>query len=241
MTFDKNLKKEVEPLARQYAETKDTLTDAEREKLEERILHLIEGYVFSSLWNRPYYLREDMEQAARVGVIKSLRKYSPEKGKFCTWVMWQIRDSVNRDKSSQWIKVPAYMRDHVNRLHKFYIKWSDTHEDAPSDEEILRELHWTSSLLAIVRHTLSLHEVDCIIDSEEVVDKEKLDTQMDIQKALEQLPEVTRQIILDIFFQEESIFTVSQKLSMSEEEVENIIEESKSVLCELLKGYASDK
>lgn len=69
-------------------------------RVSETLLRLNEGLVkkFGLTFGRPQTAdeKEDVFQAARLGILRSLQDYDPQKGAFSTYAQWHIRDYVQR-------------------------------------------------------------------------------------------------------------------------------------------------
>ena len=224
MHYDKELKKRIESLANRYYEEKDLLSERERHRLEEKVVAATEEYVFSVLQNRPYHCMDDIRQAARIGIVKAIRKYDPGKGAFCTWVLWQTRDTVNRDKNSHWIKIPAYVKDNLAKLRKYL-------EDHPNDDErILEYFGWSPSMLARVRDADILSNSNLEYASEasaDMMDTDMLDTSIVLRKELDNLAEEERLLVNLVIVENRSLFEVSSitglQSSIIQEKVDNAL------------------
>jgi len=248
MIFSRTLKSRVEPLAEKYFNKKNDLGEVELKNLEDSIVSEVEDYVFSKfLRYRPTYLIEDLKQSARIGIIDAIRRYDPSRGSFCTWVIWEVKNTVGRDKSQQWLKVPSYMIENVSKLNKFIEGYSRKYQLIPTDEEILEELNWSKEKLQRTRHVIALQttNLDTMNDWEEgrcskepISVDQKNTMKIDVSTAISNLDKLQKQVIMMKYYEGRDITEIARKLGLSANKVQNILNKAELELRSLLKDYA---
>jgi RNA polymerase sigma factor (sigma-70 family) len=243
VVYDKELKNKVEALALKYYNSKDNVSSQKLSELEGEVVKAVENYVFSSaLRNRPQYIADDARQSIRIGIINAIRKYDPTKGTFCTWVIWQVKDTVNRDKASQWIRVPAYMKDNVRKLQRFEEEWIASNKRRPTDQEILDNLGWSDIILKRARHVIGLQNGDLLDErakeyaDHDIVDRSSM--KVDVSRAIEELDPRQKQIVKWHYFVGLDLAEIARRLKISPQRVQEILKEAERSLSGILKDYA---
>jgi RNA polymerase primary sigma factor len=107
----------------------------------------------------------DLIQAGNEGLIKAADKFDYHRGnKFGTYATWWIRQSITRSLSQQGraIRVPAYLSDHIRRLHRVAIRLEQEQGHEPTPEQIAEELELEPErvrwILRVSRRPLSLEK-----------------------------------------------------------------------------------
>jgi RNA polymerase sigma factor (sigma-70 family) len=208
----------LETLALEYYKEKKFLKERERQELEERIIKASEGYVFAYLQDRPYHVMDDIQQAARIGILNAIRNYDPEKGAFCTWILWQTKNTVNRDKNSHWIKVPAYVKDNVIKLERYLESFPDI------DTQILEYFNWSQSMLDRVRDARMLSNSSLEYPEEPSPNMNELDTSIMLRDAMKTLSEEERVIITLVIVEKRSVNEVASMVKESMAYVQEIMD-----------------
>ena len=241
MIYDKGLKGKVEPLALKYYNLKNNISDTEKSRLEDEIVKAVEDYVFLGvLFNRPTHIMADVKQAARIGIVNAIRSFDPTKGSFCTWVIWQVKDTVNRDTAGHWIKVPAYMGDNARKLARLEAYWVENTGRLPSDDEVIEQLGWSRRILKRTRHVLSLQN-SSLIDNraeENIGMGDKSNMKIDIRRAIDNLEPRQRQVVQMYFNKELDMVEIASKLGISPQRVQEILRDAYKILAPVLKDYS---
>jgi len=240
MIYDKGLKSKVEPLANKYYDSKENMSQSEVSRLEDLIVSVVEDYVFHAiLKNRSPLLADDIKQAARIGIVNAIRNYDPSKGTFCTWVLWQVKHTVNRDKSSHWIKVPEYSKDLSRKLFNFINEWRKTHKSDPNDSEVMNSLQWDERTLDKAKHVLSLQNSDLLDIPEETTSLgDKHNLKLDVSKAIEQLTPTQKKAVEMYYLQGYTMSEIASKLKVNTNNIQDILKRAKESLATSLKDYA---
>lgn len=241
MQYRKDIRLTIEPLALEYYNNKDNYSNKRLKELESEIIKLTEVYVFrAAKRNKHWTIHEDIEQAARLGVLIALRKYDPSKGSFLTWASWQIRHTSGRDKSQDWlINIPVYLKDNIRSLLKFEDEFLESNQRFPSDEEIIEKFKWKSSTLSRCRNVLemelSTYPEEWMQDPVDVIERSEL--QSDVRKAIDTLEPKSKAIIIDYFINQRTMTEIAEKFGMSIQSVSKAIAISREKLAESLIDY----
>lgn len=85
---------------------------------------------------------DDLIQVARIGLVKSVDRYVPDKGRFMAFAVPTIRGEVRRHfRDSTWsMRVPRKIQDTQLRMRHTAEELSQRLKRAPTDREIAREL-----------------------------------------------------------------------------------------------------
>lgn len=170
---------------------------------------------------------EDLEQQGFLGLITAAMKYCPDKGvKFITYSAYWIKQSIFRyhDNCSGSVRVPAYMKSNIRKYERYRQDYRNQNSNYPADEELCRELKMSRRSLERLERTIynmkavSLDApaarngdmdtalIDCL-KTDEILENAltysvyRKELHRDLQKALELLDMVTRQMIYSVYYQ----------------------------------------
>lgn len=90
--------------------------------------------------------REDLEQAAYIGLVKAARRFDPDRGvAFTTFAVPTVLGELRRHcRDTRWaVHVPRPIQEHVQALRRFEDDWGGRHGRSPSAAEAAKALGWT--------------------------------------------------------------------------------------------------
>ncbi|BAL90644.1 putative RNA polymerase sigma factor with STAS domain [Actinoplanes missouriensis 431] len=110
-----NTLEDLDAAAARYAECRDTATSAERDSLRETLIRYclpFAGRLARRYRGRGEYL-EDLEQVARLGLVKAIDRYDPERGSFTAYAVITISGELKRHfRDRTWgVHVPRRVQD----------------------------------------------------------------------------------------------------------------------------------
>lgn len=144
-------------LVAQYRAAKEAGDTAVARRVAEAIVRANEGLVkkFGMKFGRPQTLeaKEDVFQAARMGILRSIEDFDPAKGSFSTHAQWHIRDYVQRwsGKTSAVTRprsasMPGYVAKALRDYRQRYGREPEASELGVTEEQLAE---WTSSTLFV--------------------------------------------------------------------------------------------
>lgn len=210
-----------------------------------KIIHRLTGLQYGYPPDREDF--EDLEQQAFLGILESIRYYDSSQGiKFFSFAQHYIRKSVYRyyDKSNQALRIPAYMRKHI----RDYMREKDRLREIgePVTNEILQERlqlsdkTFETTLQAIQKLELQrldsyLNESDkesgTILDiiagnenTSETALASSYDTDLKVllRSALQELPEMERQVLNARHFQRMNVRQIACLLNCTPQYVSHL-------------------
>lgn len=210
-----------------------------------KIIHRLTGLQYGYPPDREDF--EDLEQQAFLGILESIRYYDSSQGiKFFSFAQHYIRKSVYRyyDKSSQALRIPAYMRKHI----RDYMREKDRLREIgkPVTNEILQERlqlsdkTFETTIQAIQKLELQrldsyLNESDkesgTILDiiagnenTSETALASSYDTDLKVllRSALQELPEMERQVLNARHFQRMNVRQIACLLNCTPQYVSHL-------------------
>lgn len=194
--------------------------------LAEEIVTLNEGLAvtFGYRYGKPQTdaEKEDVEQAARMGILRAARDFDPTRGSFSTHAAWHIRDYVQRWTGStsavvrpKSAKMPASVAKAAQKFRQ-----TNGREPSPADLGITREQldEWSSST-----HFVEVDDFDEERPTIELTyDAEEADTQTRViqlesawTKALEDLSPRNREIADRVLMKGEECRAVAESLGLT--------------------------
>lgn len=226
MIYDPSLKDKVQVLALDYFDKNNVGLSSEKElnKLEEKMVYLIENYVFS------YCIKcsntddiEDYKQSARVGIVTALRTYNPIRGHFCTWVIWHSRNNVIRNRTQECIKIPNYVKEKIRKIRFFEHEFLKNNNRLPDENEILEGTSISKVDYKKTRffEELSIEEIDSTENSK-TPRKDNLILEnntfnmlyFDILREIECLEPIQKNIFFDYFIENNTVSELSKKYNL---------------------------
>lgn len=108
---------------------------------------------------------DDLFQQGVLGLMKAIKGYDPNKGKFSNYAVWWIKQSITRDidDNSRIIRVPAYMNQQVKKLIEVKNKLYQELGRKPTEKEISKaanlELKEVTKIINASKQPRSLDEV----------------------------------------------------------------------------------
>lgn len=210
-----------------------------------KIIHRLTGLQYGYPPDREDF--EDLEQQAFLGILESIRYYDSSQGiKFFSFAQHYIRKSVYRyyDKSIQALRIPAYMRKHI----RDYMREKDRLREIgePVTNEILQERlqlsdkTFETTIQAIQKLELQrldsyLNESDkesgTILDiiagnenTSETALASSYDTDLKVllRSALQELPEMERQVLNARHFQRMNVRQIACLLNCTPQYVSHL-------------------
>lgn len=210
-----------------------------------KIIHRLTGLQYGYPPDREDF--EDLEQQAFLGILESIRYYDSSQGiKFFSFAQHYIRKSVYRyyDKSNQALRIPAYMRKHI----RDYMREKDRLREIgePVTNEILQERlqlsdkTFETTIQAIQKLELQrldsyLNESDkesgTILDiiagnenTSETALASSYDTDLKVllRSALQELPEMERQVLNARHFQRMNVRQIACLLNCTPQYVSHL-------------------
>lgn len=167
-------------------------------------------------------MREDLIQAAMIGLIEASKRYDPKRGRFSTYAFYAIQQAIRRGRRSEYAIIPpCYLaeisRDKIDAMLEG--KQGEDHADSPAPFLFLREF------LNAVQTPLSLNApvADGSRDLGEMVSgpDHSVESRVMLQAeraalraALNALPEPHRSIIVMRFYNDMTFKEISERLSL---------------------------
>ena len=233
MLYDPSLKEKAQKLALEYFEKKDKQSIKELNKIKEKMIVLLENYVFSYCIN--FSSNEDLEdfkQSARLGIVSAMDTYKPEKGSFCTWVIWDSRNKVIRNRAKEQIKIPNYVKEKIRQVRFFEHKFLKSNGRYPEEFEILEGIPITKVDYEKTRffEELSIEDLESAENNkDQKILKSKIDEEenrlfyLDILREVGLMSEVYQGIFNDYFIENNTVADLSKKYGLKQNLVYNIL------------------
>ena len=183
---------------------------------------------------------EDMVSAGTVGLVKAARDFDPSRGvEFKTYAYIRIKGSI-LDELRGWSFVPANLHNQIKEAQRISREITEQTGSAPTDEQLAQELGMTTDELyqmlekGRAQHFISLDsntEEDAPALGSQLVShytsspEEQIERQELIgilAKAIQQLPEKPRRIILLYYHQNLTMKQIAEVLEITEPRVSQL-------------------
>ncbi|GBF23571.1 RNA polymerase sigma-B factor, partial [Candidatus Gastranaerophilus sp. (ex Termes propinquus)] len=198
---------------------------------------------------------EDIVQVGSIGLLKAIDLFDPSQGtSFKTYATYLITGEIRhylRDKVSA-IRAPREIKELSYRVHKLTLELAEKLGEAPTNEEIARELQMPSEKIAEVRNlerrtTAISFDTSAFGESEDnfkfedkIADTNyteliaRFENRLVLDEAIEKLDEESRTVINLSFFEELNQREISEKLGISQMQVSRKIKKALNKLFEII-------
>lgn len=197
---------------------------------------------------------EDIVQVGAVGLLKAIDLYDPSLGSsFKTYATYLVTGEIRhylRDKVSA-IRAPREIKELSYRVHKIVTELKEKLGEAPTDEQIAKELQMPQEkieeVINLERRTTTISfdyqgngDGDGIALEEKIADTNYLDViarfenRIILTEAISKLDEESRTIINLSFFEELNQREISEKLGISQMQISRKIKKSLHKLFEII-------
>ncbi len=224
---------------RAYALEKKSSSSVENELIVQFLpmVNKIARQVVSYL--KPPLSFEDMVSAGTVGLVKAARDFDPSKGvEFKTYAYIRIKGSII-DELRGWSFVPANLHNQIKEAQRISREITEQTGVAPSDEQLAQELGISmDELYQMLEKGRAQHFISLDSDSEEApafgnqlashhscspeeqIERQELITIL--AKAIQQLPEKSRRVILLYYNQNLTMKQIAEVLEITEPRVSQL-------------------
>jgi len=225
---------------RAYTKEKDTSSnDLENERIVNflPLVNKIARQVISYL--KPPLSFEDMISAGTVGLVKAARDFDPSKGvEFQTYAYIRIKGSI-LDELRGWTFVPANLHNQIKEAQRISREITERTGSAPTDEQLANELGISvNELYEMLEKGRAQHFISLDTGSDETPSlgnqlishhanspDERMERQELISilaKAIQELPEKPRRIILLYYHQNLTMKQIAEVLEITEPRVSQL-------------------
>ncbi|PMQ01819.1 MAG: flagellar biosynthesis protein FliA [Dictyoglomus sp. NZ13-RE01] len=191
---------------------------------------------------------EDLIQVGYIGLIKAIKNYDPKKGQFSTYASYCIMGEIShylRDRGSI-IKFPKTIRKLFFEMESYIQEIFQKENRVPSIEEISKKLNLKKES---VEELMKLREnffVQSVDDEDFYIDWTKIrserlesfqlpiEDKIQLEIAINSLPEIQRKIIYYIFYYDLTQSEVAKKLQISQAQVSKLLKIALKKLKEIL-------
>jgi RNA polymerase primary sigma factor len=109
------------------------------------VLYIAKKYLYSGK------LLDDLVQEGNIGLLKAAERFDWRRGyKFSTYATWWIRQQIARSvaDSARTIRIPVYLYEELQRLHKASRNFEAKNNRSPSRDELAAQLEISTSKVA---------------------------------------------------------------------------------------------
>lgn len=201
---------------------------------------------------------EDMVSAGTVGLVRAARDFDPAKGvEFKTYAYIRIKGAI-LDELRGWTFVPANISSRIKDAQRITREIMEQTGTAPTDERLAEELAVSIEELYQIlekgraQHFISLEsdseESPCLgnflVANQEGAPEERIERQElvnNLAKAIQQLPEKPRRVILLYYHQDLTMKQIAEVLEITESRVSQLHASALFNLSVKMKEYQDGK